>query len=508
MVWLSLVVFFAAIACSTLLTLTVRNLALRRGWVKSPSSSRHLHTNPIPRLGGVAIYISLLIVGGLLWAASVIFPGKIPVRFPGHVTLGILLPATLMFALGLWDDIRPLSARLKFSTQLLIGVIVFVAGFRFNAVPLLFGYDNEVGWLLSLPLTVLWILLITNAFNLLDGLDGLGAGSALFSTLTVFVVSLSGTDYFATFTCLVLAGVILGFLRYNFNPASIFLGDSGSLLIGFMLSVLALAGRQKSPTIVAVAIPVVSFGLPILETGVSVLRRFLSGQPIFTADASHIHHQLLKRGLTHRQAVVLLYAVSAVFGLLSIFLMYPGGGAVGLVLFILGLGIWMGMQHLNYPEFFELRRVARNTLDQRQVIVNNLALRRATAALFHARNDEEMRQALLDGFRDNVFDGVVLSHEGSFARWAAVPEFEWHREPVVRQKQAWSLKLQLDDTDGSVIGSFSLYLNTARPVRVDINLLTSEFRDALSIAMRRSLAELQTVPPPVTHAAAASENIA
>jgi UDP-GlcNAc:undecaprenyl-phosphate GlcNAc-1-phosphate transferase len=138
----------------------------------------------------------------------------------------------------------------------------------------------------------------------------------------------------------VLAGAILGFLRFNFNPATIFLGDGGSLFIGFLLSALALQGAQKAPTIIAVAIPVVSCGLPILETALSILRRFISGRPVFTADREHIHHKLLQRGLTHRQGVIVLYAVSAGFALLSLFLLWPTGSTLGLVLAVLGTGIW------------------------------------------------------------------------------------------------------------------------------------------------------------------------
>src|SRR5204862_2822095 len=184
--------------------------------------------------------------------------------------------------------------------------------------PLLVG-SHTPAWL-ALPLAILWVLWITNAFNLLDGVDGLAAGSALFSTLTVFVVSLVSGNFLVSSLTLALAGAILGFLRFNFNPATIFLGDCGSLFIGFMLSALALAGAGKSPTLVAVAIPVVCFGLPVLETVLSVIRRFLSGQPLFSGDRGHIHHKLLERGFSQRKVVLILYSVSAICGLLSLFL--------------------------------------------------------------------------------------------------------------------------------------------------------------------------------------------
>ena len=183
-------------------------------------------------------------------------------------------------------------------------------------------------------------------------------GSALFSTVVVFIAAVASGSHFPLIT-LALAGAILGFLRFNFNPATIFLGDSGSLYIGFLLSALALEGAQKAPTIVAVAIPVASFGLPILETSLYIIRRLISGKPVFSGDLEHIHHKLLQRGFSHRQVVIVLYAVSAIFALLGLFLLVPGGGAVALVLDGTGLGVWMGVQNFGYLEFGEIRRVAR-----------------------------------------------------------------------------------------------------------------------------------------------------
>ena len=208
-----------------------------------------------------------------------------------------------------------------------------------------------------------------------------------------------------------LAGAILGFLRFNFNPATIFLGDSGSLFIGFLLSALALEGAQKAPTIVAVAIPVVSFGLPILETSLSIVRRLISGRPVFTADREHIHHKLLQHGMTHRQVVILLYGVSAIFAMLSLFLLWPTGSSLGLVLAVLGIGIWIGVQHLGYLEFGELARVAHRTLDQPQIFVNNLAIRRATEELKVARDYDQVRRILVAAFGSNDFDSFELKLE-------------------------------------------------------------------------------------------------
>src|SRR5262249_14709902 len=178
--------------------------------------------------------------------------------------------------LGVYDDVHSVGPYWKFLVQAIAGAMLFAGGLRIFDLPVLFG-THQFSWYTGLPLTILWVMAITNAFNLIDGLDGLAAGSALFSTLVVFVVALVGN---LSLISLALAGAILGFLRYNFNPATIFLGDCGSLFIGFMLSALGLYGAQKAPTIIAVAIPVVSFGLPILETSLSVLRRLIGGRPV------------------------------------------------------------------------------------------------------------------------------------------------------------------------------------------------------------------------------------
>jgi len=314
---------------------------------------------------------------------------------------------------------------------------------------------------------------------------------------------------------LALAGAILGFLRFNFNPATIFLGDCGSLFIGFVLSVLALLGAGKSSTAVAVAIPVVSFGLPILETGISVVRRFLSGQPLFAPDRHHIHHKLLERGLSQRQVVVILYGVSALFGLLSALLLYPGGPTLGVVLFVIGAGVWMGVQHLNYPEFFELHRLARCTLEQKQVIINTLAFRRATFRMAKVERLSDLCQVLEDTFRGNDFDGFELrsatlphSDAAPFEHLGSHLHFSWSRERSTFSVPAWSMTLELTLPGSCRRGYLVIYKRYASDtLRVDINLLLQEFRVVLAYALGRAVSadmEEQTVSPEALPAAANS----
>ena len=489
-----LCLFIGAALLSFFFTRAVRNIANGRGWVYAPPSSRHIHTDLIPRMGGIAIFTAVAIVAAILF----IFPG-----FPGieptlsrRTILYILAPATLVFLLGLYDDFRPVKPYVKFGVQAIAATLLFFGGFGVFRLPILFGSYN-FGWL-ALPLTILWVLWITNAFNLLDGIDGLAAGSALFSTLTVFVVFLVSGNLLISSLTLALAGAILGFLRFNFNPATIFLGDSGSLFIGFMLSALALAGAQKTPTIVAVAIPVVSFGLPVLETVLSVVRRFLSGQPLFTADRGHIHHKLLELGFSQRQVVLILYVVSAVCGLLSLFLLYPSGPLVGIVLFVIGAGVWVGVQHLGYHEFLELGRVAHRTMEQKRIIVNDLMIRRATEALSRSKDMEGVEQILRDTFEANDFDGFNLALDPAVAglldRHDNLSQLAWRRSNGSGNEGPsdceWTLTVDLKRSSGQKLGTFSVHRKcNGSPLSVDINLLISGFNVALAGALDSAIGQ-------------------
>jgi UDP-GlcNAc:undecaprenyl-phosphate GlcNAc-1-phosphate transferase len=481
-----LLLFSAALLISSVLTHYVRNAALKHRWACGTIRKRDVHGSPIPRAGGVAICLAFLLV---------IVPYLLVRRLVGHQlgfglynTFAVLAPACLMFVLGLIDDLRSIPPRLKFAVQIVSGLLLFYGGVRIWFVPFLAG-NHELHYIISAILTVFWVLLISNAFNLIDGLDGLSAGSALFSTLVVFAVSLHSGSGFVAIMTVVLAGAILGFLRYNFNPATIFLGDSGSLFLGFMLSALALAGTEKAPTVVAVGIPIVSFGLPLLDTFLAVARRFVSGQPLFRADREHIHHRLLKRGWSHRQVVVLLYGVTALLGLLSLLLAYPGGKLVGIVLTVLGFGIWIGVQHLGYPELAELGRAARRTIDQRQIIVNNLAVRRATEELSSVNDVDGISAALTSAFADNEFDAfdvrLQARRDGRLIEW---------RKPGAEldSSAAWQLSLVLDCRRSREQATFTVYRRkTSRNLLFDINMLSGEFQSVLSRALDRALQKYQ-----------------
>jgi UDP-GlcNAc:undecaprenyl-phosphate GlcNAc-1-phosphate transferase len=497
--------FVATAVLSLLFTRWIRNVAIAHGWVKLPELDRHVHTRAVPRLGGVAICASFVTVStvAVLVSKWMGFPFALPVL----PTIGILGPALIIFFLGLYDDLHSIGPYRKFGVQAFAGVLLYLSGFGIHQLDL-FSAGRILQTAVGLPLTVLWVLLITNAFNLIDGLDGLAAGSSLFSTVVVLAVSLLNPNPMVTCLTIALAGAIFGFLRFNFHPASIFLGDSGSLFIGFMLSALALASSQKAPTMVAVAIPVVSFGLPILDVVLAVIRRFLGGKPLFSGDNDHIHHKLLKRGLSQRTAVLILYGATAGFALLSLFLIH-NAGLIALVLMIIGIGVWIGVQHLHYAEFAELQDLFRRTKKRKQVIANNLEIRRAAESLNSCVEFASICQVLKNTLQPVGFDGFHLKDSSTsgisemfFAplRRAIDGGLQYCWRDMTTSDPAWELRLELIMSSGCRMGYFSLFrMQVESPLLVDIDLFSNDFRNALSSAIFRAMNQIPVSATTAVH---------
>jgi hypothetical protein len=260
-------------------------------------------------------------------------------------------------------------------------------------------------------------------------------------------------------------------------------------------------GTEKAPTMLVIAIPIVSFGLRILDTILSVLRRWIAGRPVFSADQEHIHHKLLTLGFSQRQVVIILYAVSAIFGLFSLFLLRPSGGAMRIVFVVLGSGIWIGVQHLGYLEFGELRRVAQRTIEQRRVFANDLAVRRAIEELQRVNDCDRLYRVLVSAFSENDFDGFELRLHSPLGQFPAMPSVDpmtkrdggsclWWRKPgsvLPGTCNGWSVSLDLVSSDGQDLASMVIYRHySQRALQLDVNLLTAEFPDALAGAMGRA----------------------
>jgi UDP-GlcNAc:undecaprenyl-phosphate GlcNAc-1-phosphate transferase len=330
---------------SLAITPIVRRTAERRGWLDRPDGWRKLHDAPVPRVGGVAVFVSFACCAGLLSAVrGAVLPH--PGAGPGH--LHLLAACALVAAVGLADDIRGVGPWTKLAGQTAAGLYLYAAGYQIAVLSNPFtGEAISLGGL-SLPLTLLWFVGVSNAFNLIDGLDGLAAGIGLFSTTTLFVAAVLNQRWEVALLATALAGSLLGFLRYNRSPASIFLGDSGALFVGLALAGLAVRGNMKSSTAIAVATPLLALGVPLLDTSMAVARRVIGGRPVLDPDADHIHHRLLRWGMGPQRVVATLYGVAAIFGALSLLTVTERGQVIGLVLIVTCLATWVGITQLGY----------------------------------------------------------------------------------------------------------------------------------------------------------------
>ncbi|MDQ7824819.1 MAG: MraY family glycosyltransferase [Candidatus Eremiobacteraeota bacterium] len=316
-----LVLFFISLLLALILTPVVKVIAQDLEIVDKPSE-RKMHRTPIPYCGGVAIYLSVF---ASLLIAAVIYP------FSGHTLTGremsvffsLFLGGTLTMLVGLIDDIVNMPPKVKLLCQIVIVLIIvqFGVAVTFISNPFGAGIYYLPKWL-SIVVTLVWIVGIMNALNLLDGLDGLLAGVTTISALIFLAVSLIKGQFLIAMVMASLAGAALGFLRYNFNPAQLFMGDAGSLLIGILFASCSVIGALKSTATLALFVPVLIMGLPIMDTLWAILRRAKNRQPIFKADKGHIHHRLMNLGLSQRQVVLIIYAINALLGILGLALFH------------------------------------------------------------------------------------------------------------------------------------------------------------------------------------------
>lgn len=300
-----------SVVISFILTPFIKNFAIRINAVDIPKDKRKIHKKPIPLLGGMAIYISFVVT-------MLLKEGRL-----GKSEIGILIGATIIVIGGLIDDLKDIRPWQKLLFQVSAAVVLILFGVEIAVVTNPFPSNSlflKLGWL-SIPITIFWVVGITNAINLIDGVDGLAAGVAFICSATIFIIAaLNGRREAALLTA-ILSGAIFGFLPYNFNPASIFMGDTGAQLLGFLLSAISLKGTIKSATAFAIAVPILAFGLPIYDTLFAMIRRKINGKPIMQADRGHLHHRLLDMGLSQKQVVIIMYLTSAILGGISIIAM-------------------------------------------------------------------------------------------------------------------------------------------------------------------------------------------
>ncbi len=330
--------FVVSFLVAFLSTPFVKNFAIKIGAVDVPDHKRRIHTKKTPRLGGLAIFYG--------FAVSVLLFCKID-----KAVQGIILGSIIIVILGIIDDVKQLSAKVKLPFQILAALVVALHGVRISVltVPEFIVAEGvlSLDWI-SYPLTILWIVGVTNAVNLIDGMDGLAAGVSSIASMSLFCISLIIGDGAVAVLTAALAGACFGFLPFNFNPAKIFMGDTGATFLGFILASVSMVGLFKSYAIISFAVPFLVLGLPIFDTGFAIIRRIANRKPIMEADGEHIHHKLLGMGFSQKKTALILYLISTVLGISAIVLISSGPlraailiGAILVVMLIASRGIIM-----------------------------------------------------------------------------------------------------------------------------------------------------------------------
>ncbi len=323
--------FLLAMLVSYILTPYIKKLAFQIGAVDRPNK-RKVHNRIMPRLGGLAIYIAFM-VGAL---ASMELTWDL---------VGILIGCTVITIVGILDDKYQLPAKVKLLGQIVAACVLVAFDIRIEWINNPWGGYYYLD-LLAIPVTIFWVISFTNVVNLIDGLDGLAAGVSAIASITVILVAIQMGYFDVAVLTAALAGGIIGFIRYNFNPATIFMGDTGSMFIGYMLAAISVYGAVKTATTVALIVPAIALGLPILDTAFAILRRYSNGRPIFQPDKGHLHHRLLAMGLDQKQAVLLMYAITAVLGIAAVLWAEMDGFYAALIIAVIITAVAVGAKKI------------------------------------------------------------------------------------------------------------------------------------------------------------------
>jgi len=355
--WLT---FILAFLISMAFTPIAIKTAYKIGAIDVPKDGRRMHTKAMPRFGGLAIYVGTM-------ASMMAF-----LTFNRDI-IGVIIGGTLMYLLGVIDDLRNLPAKVKFLGQIAIACLMYAWGLRIDFLTNFFGEGNWdfAGGPVAFFLTVVWIVGITNTVNLIDGLDGLAAGTSAISALCLAYVAYIFGHYLPAAAFLALAGGILGFLPFNFYPAKIFMGDGGSLFLGFMLSVLSIVSLTKGAAVVAFTVPMFVLGLPIFDTAFAIFRRMVNHRPIMEADRGHLHHRLINLGYGQRRATLMLYAVCAIMGVAAVMfsrkLMVEGLGLVAVA--VLQIYIFLTDSSHVLPQIKQEREDKQKAMEEASAVV-------------------------------------------------------------------------------------------------------------------------------------------
>jgi len=470
MIWVYASGLCIAFSLCVALTPFVRRVAFKVGAVDVPDARRKIHTETTAALGGIAVAGAFFVTLPML-----------RLLFPSIETLALwrlALPCAAILALGAWDDIHPIKPRFKLFLQCVAAACFYAAGFRLDRV---FGTDLSP-WL-SFAATIMWLVACANAMNLFDGMDGLAAGLSMFVSFTLLALAGYQGKVEVAVVSAVLAGASLGFLLYNFPPAVIFLGDTGSLFLGMTLGVLAIEGSFKSHLAFALIVPFIALGLPLMDAVLAVMRRVSRRVSVFTPDREHIHHRLVALGFTRRQALVLLYGLSVILASVSLLIAFSGSIWAGGLIVLAGISIAALVRLLGASELREFGFFILGGLGRRRALARHRrVLKRGERLLQNASNIREVTaQALLD-LRNLGFDRVMI-------RWQDDTFSEGSMPPREEAMDTWQWDTRLF-AGGVAEGTLTLVKHGGpQTIPPEIPLLIQKYAEALADALARMSAE-------------------
>ena len=478
-------VLLLAFCISALLTPFIRKRCQQNNLFDLPNQLRKIHHGPIPRLGGIAIYLAFFLPLLLLSLTD----GRNSVFFLRHseLLLSLCAASSLVFAIGLYDDIKGATVLQKLGVQTAAAVLIYLLDFKITLLSVPFVGSVPLG-VLGFPITIFWIVGITNALNFVDGIDGLACGVGFFSVSTMFFLSLFLNHPLTAFFAAALAGAILGFGLYNFAPASIFMGDSGSLFIGFMIAAISLHGSQKSSTAVVLLIPIVALGVPITDTVWAIIRRVGKGLSPFVADKDHIHHRMLDMGYSPRQVTLVLYGVCSLLGITALAMTAVNNRILAAMLIFLSVMMIGGMKILGYTaDVVEINALAKQRIEKKRRLLKQQKL---ADTLLHdiqiATDGMTLQKAVIRFFELLEFDRASLSGlaEHSFNLCWHSPQ---HEGGDIPEEQLWTMRFPLfigSSVAGELAAGKYIEEDSSSSSVIENAMLLARLKEVLEASMR------------------------
>jgi UDP-GlcNAc:undecaprenyl-phosphate GlcNAc-1-phosphate transferase len=458
--------FIIAFLFALAATPVVKKLALHYGLVDN-LSERKIHNGAVPRIGGIAIVLAFFLPFVLSFLFNVqTFASRLV--FTDDRAAGFVIGATIVFLVGLRDDIKRLSSAVKLAGQILAALIAYYWGFKITVITIPFADSFSLG-IFALPVTVFWFVLVINAINLIDGLDGLAAGICLFVSLAMLFICSTSNLIVEALVFASLAGTLMGFLRYNFNPASIFMGDSGSYFLGYCLAAFSIAGSLKGQVATAMLIPVVALGVPLIDTLWAPLRRFVLGRKMFQPDRGHLHHRLIRLGYTQRRAVLLIYGLTVTLAIGAITLVHAQSDTAALILFALGLEVIFIIRFLGVSDFLTTRRLfgwARDLSDEAGISHDRRCFLNLQLKIAKAPDLDRLWSAVCESLEALEFDCAEFSyfvHHSQPENGSTKQNFEWRRSngcdaKALTRECLLKIELPLHDHEGKQVTNFGTLL--------------------------------------------------